>query len=144
MQGKLTRWTAFADAAGYCHFLEKMYGNVISSIHAQMVRLITGMDLTVEDLQQIGERIWTLERAFNCREGVRREHDVVPERFMKEPIPDGPMKGAVLTREELEIMKDEFYENYGWDKTTGVPTIERWKVLGFSEETYPVPELLRL
>ncbi len=114
----------------------------MSQVHADMIRLITGMEMTVEDLYKIGERVWTLERAFNCREGHRREQDVVPERFMKEPIPNGPMKGAVLTREELEMMKDEFYDWYGWDKVTGVPTVERWETLGLSREKYPVPELL--
>ncbi len=136
MQGKLTRWTAFADAAGYCHFFEKFYGNVINQIHAEEIKLITGMDFSVEELNKIGERVWTLERAFNCREGVRRERDTVPERFMTEPIPDGPMKGAILTRDELEMMKDEFYESYGWDQKTGIPTLERWLSLGFRKEKY--------
>jgi aldehyde:ferredoxin oxidoreductase len=136
MQGKLTRWTAFADAAGYCHFFEKFAGNIIDKIHADEVKLITGMDFTIDELKEIGARIWTLERAFNCREGVRRENDVVPERFMKEPVPSGPQKGAILTREGLEMMKDEFYESHGWDKETGVPTLETWLALGFDKERY--------
>jgi aldehyde:ferredoxin oxidoreductase len=130
MVAKITRWTAFADCCCYCHFAEKVYGILISQEHVTQINLVTGMDVTLEDLWRIGERVYTLERLFNVREGVRRSHDTVPERFFKEPIPRGPHKAAILTQDELNKMLDEFYEDYGWNKKTGIPTEERLKLLG--------------
>ncbi len=42
---------------------------------------------------------------------------------------DGPHKGAIVTKEELDLMLDEFYESHCWDKN-GIPTPERIKELG--------------
>lgn len=74
-----------------------------------------------------GERIWNLERAFNCREGFTRADDRLPERFLKESHSEGPLAGQVS---ELEIMLDEYYEVRGWDKKTGCPTRKKLEELG--------------
>jgi aldehyde:ferredoxin oxidoreductase len=57
------------------------------------------------------------------KEGLTRKDDVLPERFFTEPIPEGPDKGAVLSRKEVEDTLDEYYELRGWDKATGLPTL---------------------
>lgn len=88
---------------------------------------VTGHDLTPE-LIRIGERIYTLERTILNREGVRRADDYLPQRFMQEPVPDGPAKGHVLTREMYDVMLDEYYTLRGWDRA-GVPTPERLRAL---------------
>jgi len=49
----------------------------------------------------------------------------LPERFFTEPIPEGPDKGAVLSRKEVEDTLDEYYELRGWDKATGLPTLKK-------------------
>ena len=138
IQGTITHWTACMDCMGACHFGARLTGEYISEKHTAQINLVTGMELTVQDLWDIGERAYTLERAFNVREGIRRKDDIVPQRFLTEPVPDGPHKGAILKKEELDEMLDEFYEEYGWDKATGIPTKERWEKLGFSMEDYPV------
>jgi aldehyde:ferredoxin oxidoreductase len=83
------------------------------------------MELTVEEAAQTAERIWNVMRAFAVREGIRRENDTLPKRFLTEPIPEGPSKGMVISEAMLEKMKDEYYEVRGWDKKTGIPTPER-------------------
>jgi len=88
---------------------------------------VTGVDITIEELMNVGERIVTLERAFNVREGFRREHDTIPRRMLEEPVPDkyyGP-----LTQEELNLMLDEYYASRGWDRKTGVPTRKKLEEL---------------
>src|SRR5215467_14515346 len=65
----------------------------IGEPYATMVRAVTGWDVTVDELEQVGERVINLERLFNVREGVRRAQDVLPWRVMHEPIPDGPSAG---------------------------------------------------
>ena len=138
IQSIISHWTACLDCMGFCHFAGFMTGEYLSEGYVEQANLVTGMGLTLRDLWDIGERAYTLERAFNVREGIRRKDDTVPERFLTEPVPDGPHKGAILKKEELDEMLDEFYEDYGWDKATGVPTKERWQKLGFSMEDYPV------
>ena len=71
----------------------------------------------VRELFRIGERINNMKRAFNVRHGITRKDDVLPDRFTKEPMPDGPGKGQVVN---LDRMLDEYYELRGWDRN-GIP-----------------------
>jgi aldehyde:ferredoxin oxidoreductase len=80
----------------------------------------------------IGERIINLERAFNIREGLTRKDDRWPERFLKEPYPDGPAKGQVI---HLEPMLDEYYGFRKWDRTTGFPTRDKLQELQLDDVT---------
>jgi aldehyde:ferredoxin oxidoreductase len=72
-------------------------------------------------------------RAFMVREGFRRKDDKLPRRFMEEPIPRGPSKGMVISRENLDLMLDEYYTFRGWDLKTGIPTPERLISLGLED-----------
>lgn len=129
------RTTTLQDSMLICRMLEGIYGLwEITDEYLNTINLVTGMDLTLQELVQCVDRIINLERAFNCREGVRREHDVLAERFMTEPIPDGPSKGMYCPKEELEPMKDEYYEIQGWDKKTGIPTKQKLEELGLNQE----------
>ena len=67
-------------------------------------------------MKKAGERIATIRRAYNIREGITRSDDGLPERFLKEPAPDGPCKGEVV---ELNEMLNEYYEAWGYDSKTG-------------------------
>ena len=92
---------------------------------------VTGYDFTPE-LLDIGERVYSLERVILNREGIRREHDLMPERTVKEAVPSGPIKGQALTTEMYDEMLDEYYEDRGWD-SQGVVKQETVKSLGLSE-----------
>jgi aldehyde:ferredoxin oxidoreductase len=94
-----------------------------------MVRAVSGFDMSVEELEQVGERVINLERLFNVREGVRRKDDVLPWRVMHEPIPDGPSAGMHCPPDELSMMLDRYYGLRGWD-ADGVPTPDRLRHLG--------------
>jgi aldehyde:ferredoxin oxidoreductase len=102
---------------------------VVNDAYATMVRAVTGWDVTVDELERIGERIVNLERLFNVREGVRRAADVLPWRVMHEPIPEGPSAGMFCPPAELAAMLDEYYRLRGWD-AQGVPTAARLAALG--------------
>ncbi len=60
-----------------------------------------------------------MERAFYCREGLRRKDDRLPPRFLHEEIPSRNSKGLRTKPEELQEMLDEYYALRGWD-TDGV------------------------
>ncbi len=97
--------------------------------YAAMIRAVTGWDVTVDEVERVGERIVNLERLFNVREGVRRHDDVLPWKVMHEPIPAGPSAGMYCPPDELSAMLDEYYRLRGWD-TDGVPTRARLSSLG--------------
>jgi aldehyde:ferredoxin oxidoreductase len=123
-------FTAVGDSLVLCRFTsERGFGLFVSEPYAAMLRAVTGWDVTVDELERVGERIVNLERVFNTREGVRRRDDVLPWKVMHEPIPDGPSAGMYCPPEELDAMLDEYYRLRGWDPD-GVPTADHLARLG--------------
>jgi aldehyde:ferredoxin oxidoreductase len=120
---------AIADSTGVC---KNTYNNMEVldwEETAELLRAATGWDLTGQEVQRVGERIVNLERLFIAREGITRQDDTLPRRFLEEPLPEGsgPSTGSVL---ELEPMLDEYYRARGWDVETGLPTEEKLEELG--------------
>jgi len=92
----------------------------------QLVDAATGWGYeSVRDFEWMGERISTLSRLFNAREGFDRRHDTLPARNLSQPLPSGPAAGSVV---ELEPMLNEYYALVGWDKN-GLPTSDQLKKL---------------
>jgi aldehyde:ferredoxin oxidoreductase len=82
-------------------------------------------------LNLVGERIVTLERCFNVREGFSRKDDTLPERMMTEPLQNaGPATGQVVRN--LDALLDEYYAALGYGKD-GIPTQETLKRLGLDD-----------
>lgn len=92
----------------------------------EVVKAITGWDMSMKEFLEVGSRGWDLARAFNIREGLRRDHDKLPKRLM-EPLPDGNFKGKPITQKMLNDMIEDFYELRGWDRHNGIPTVQRLK-----------------
>lgn len=114
--------TAVVDSVGICLFTTFAIG--LPEI-AEMFRTCTGIDYTDEEVLQLGERIWNLEKIFNLKNGFSKKDDTLPPRLLNEPIPDGPAKGQV---NKLDVMLPEYYSARGWDEE-GVPTAEKKKEL---------------
>jgi aldehyde:ferredoxin oxidoreductase len=81
-----------------------------------------GLDYDRESLAAVGERIWTLVRLFNAREGFDRDDDTLPALF-EEPLDGGPAAGRAVDREAFESMLDAYYAARGWS-ADGLPTPE--------------------
>jgi aldehyde:ferredoxin oxidoreductase len=100
---------------------------------AKLYSLVTGTDMTVEDLAVAGERINTLAKIINVREGMGRKDDALPWKVMNQPITDdGPAKGAVVTQDELDLMLDDYYQARGWN-VEGTPTKAKLQELGMQD-----------
>jgi aldehyde:ferredoxin oxidoreductase len=100
---------------------------------AKLYSLVTGADMTPADSAAAAERINNLARLINIREGLSRKDDTLPWKVMNEPIPDdGPVKGAIVTQDELDLLLDDYYQSRGWT-LEGVPTSEKLKQLGMQE-----------
>jgi aldehyde:ferredoxin oxidoreductase len=127
---------AVLDAFGGCKFMGMLLP--VDEL-IELFENATGWSFTEEDFRKAGERIYNLTRAACIREGVSREDDLLPERLMSEPLPDGPAKGMVNDREMLDLMKDAYYDFRGWDLETGIPTKEKLSELDLEDL---IPDLL--
>ena len=128
---------AVIDSLGLCKFQ-----TVFCAVHApkfeewaNLIHYAIGMEFLKEELMTIGERIYTVERMFNIKEGFSRKDDILPERYFKEPTPLGLpiVRGKKINREKFEKMLDEYYELHGWDEN-GVPTEKTLKKLSLDEK----------
>jgi aldehyde:ferredoxin oxidoreductase len=123
------------DALGGCKFM----GVLVSADEiVDLVQAATGWDFSLDEFHKCGDRLQTMARAYNAREGMRREQDILPERLMSDPLPDGPGEGMVLDRASLERMKDTYYEMRGWDVVSGLPTPTKLHELDLD---YLIPQL---
>ncbi|MGQ9588364.1 MAG: aldehyde ferredoxin oxidoreductase family protein [Thermoplasmata archaeon] len=117
------------DAMILCKFgARNAFGNNWDNI-LMLVNAATGFGYTVDELKQVGARIWTLERLFNLREGLSKKDDTLPERLFTVPIDDGPSEGAVVSKADFDKELEEYYRLWGWTKE-GVPTKEALDSLG--------------
>jgi aldehyde:ferredoxin oxidoreductase len=94
--------------------------------YSKYFEAVTGEPVSKEDFQIIADRIETLIKMFNVREGLTRKDDTLPYRTFHEPLPDGPAKGQFIGEENLNRMLDEYYELRGWDRL-GIPKEETLK-----------------
>ncbi len=130
---KTQNFTALNDSLTQCRFAsERGYGGTINDNYAKMINSVTGWGLSLSEVEKVGERIYNLERAFNCREGIRRQDDTLPARTFNQPIPAGASKGMYTPRPEFETMLNEYYQLRGWDGN-GIPTPDKLKELGLDE-----------
>ncbi|MEM3519313.1 MAG: aldehyde ferredoxin oxidoreductase family protein [Candidatus Hadarchaeales archaeon] len=91
----------------------------------ELLNAITGWGMNIEEFWRAGERIFTIQRLFNIRCGVRRRDDVLPKRML-EPTTSGPQQGKVP---EMEAMLRDYYEMREWDEE-GRPKIQKLRELG--------------
>ncbi|MFQ5943842.1 MAG: aldehyde ferredoxin oxidoreductase family protein [Anaerolineales bacterium] len=96
---------------------------------AQAVQLITGWDVSVDELQRVGERRLNMLRAYNAREGIGREADFLPKK-MKKVLVGGKTEGVSISEADIEQAKDWYYSMSEWDVSTGIPTREKLEELG--------------
>lgn len=86
---------------------------------------VTGLKLSQAEFLQAGERIHTLERLMNTREGISRKDDTLPARFLREGRACDPLKRTV----PLEAMLEEYYRLRGFDDQ-GIPREQTLSRLG--------------
>ncbi|MBM4466335.1 MAG: aldehyde ferredoxin oxidoreductase family protein [Chloroflexi bacterium] len=116
------------DTLGICKFPMNAWRPYTPTRVAQAVALVTGWDITLEELLTAGERIYNLCRMFNVREGIRRADDTVPAR-LGEPLPEGASAGESFSAEDLAKLLAEYYMLRGWDEN-GIPKPETLARLG--------------
>jgi len=111
------------NCSGLC-----LFGALTSSLPVvEYLNALTGWDLSNDEYLKIGERILSLRKAFNVREGVKIEQCKLPDRALGlPPLSKGPLKGITV---DIGRLQKEFFETLGWNPLTGGPTKQKWTSL---------------
>ena len=113
-------FSAVLDSLIWCKFLRKAFDDFWDE-SATSLNLITGWDVTPDELKKAGERINNLKKLFNIREGWTREDDTLPPRALAEALPDGVAAGVGLSKSDLDMMIDAYYQARGWNPDGSIP-----------------------
>ena len=106
---------------------------------AFMLSAVTGWNFTEDDMQALAERVASLIRSYNVREGASRDDDTLAPRCFQTEATDFAADRA-LTREMLDTMLDEYYALRGWDRE-GIPTPETLDKLDLGDVTRELQDL---
>jgi aldehyde:ferredoxin oxidoreductase len=112
---------------GQCHrlYISRFYS---MDILAELYSAVTGVEVTTEDLKRASERTWDLWKMINHRAGFDRRDDEPPDVWF-EPL-KGPDKEyhlmdyyqtKRLSREDVNGLLDDYYDERGWDIAKGLP-----------------------
>jgi len=138
-QGKpmLCKWFedlySVLNALGICFFPAGFELALGPTYLSKLFSTCTGWDTTPQEMMKLGEKVFTLFKSYTIRQGLNRKDDTWPDRFFNEPLPEGPAKGAVLSRDTISQLLDEYYELRGWDKESGIPTKQKLIELGLRD-----------
>jgi len=129
------------DCLGICKYHTLFLGATLPNFEewTKVIYYNTGLEFTPQELWEIAERCYNIERLFNLREGQRNDDpekcDWLVDRYFDEPCLRGApdVIGAKIDRERFKKMLDEYYQHHGWDEN-GVPTEETLKRLGIDNE----------
>ena len=116
------------NAAKWCMCFCDFWGSVDTTIMADLLTAGLGRQVSAEDLNKAGERIWNLIRSYNLKAGFSVADDKLPEKITKQALKNGPHDGRVLSAKDLEEMKSLYYHLRGWD-TEGRPKQEKLQEL---------------
>lgn len=121
-------WSLY-NSVGMCDFVGTPFNALGLAKLVDYVNAVTGWNMSLYEMMKVGERANTLQRLFNCREGMTPEDDVLPPR-MHEGIGNGALKGERVDPAQFREARRLYYEMAGWDPTTGKPTAAKLAELG--------------
>ncbi len=115
----------FSSCAVFCN----LGANPLNATQAiSMVNFVTGFEYTLDEILDIGRRVWYLKRGLTNLFGARAQDDRLPKRLMT-PMQEGPTAGSVP---DMDKMLSEFYALRGFDEN-GVPKKEILEKIGLSD-----------
>jgi aldehyde:ferredoxin oxidoreductase len=117
-------FAAVLDSLIICKFLRKCFTDFYAEA-ADLLSKVTGWPCSGVELHRIGERIHTLKKLFNLREGWQPRDDWLPPRLLNEALPTGVARGVNLTATELREMIQEYYRAREWDENGFIPEKKR-------------------
>jgi aldehyde:ferredoxin oxidoreductase len=130
----ITFWESLSNCLAMCQMQPYGLQQVVEIVNAA-----TGWNTTVWELMKVGERAINLGRVFNAREGFSPADDWLPARFF-EPFQSGPLAGVAVDQDQLGAALRTYYGMMGWDKDTGLPTVEKLQELGIAWAADELPQ----
>ncbi len=106
------------DSLKLCKF--GLYGKLNLTDLTRFIHDVIGWNMSVAELLETGERIFTLKRLYNIRCGISRKDDTLPPRILSQPRRD---EGSGDNVPPLGRMLNEYYQIRGWNDE-GIPTPE--------------------
>ena len=103
--------SALMDSLILCKFLRGVFADFYTEA-SDMLRQVTGWDVTAGELRETARRIVAAKREVNLLAGWTREEDTLPERFLTTPLPGDP--AAALTHDCLQELVTEYHRQRGW------------------------------
>ncbi len=103
----------FSNCAIFCNLGA---GPLTATPALDMVNHVTGFDYTLEEVLEVGRKVWYLKRGLTNLFGARAKEDRLPKRLMT-PMEQGPTEGSVP---DMDLMLQEFYEMRDLDEE-GIP-----------------------
>jgi aldehyde:ferredoxin oxidoreductase len=102
---------ALMDSLIICKFLRGVFDDFHAEA-AEILRSVTGWDVSADELRETAKRIVAAKRQFNLLAGWTLEEDTLPDRFLNTPLPNDPE--ASLSREMLGALVAEYHRQRGW------------------------------
>jgi aldehyde:ferredoxin oxidoreductase len=102
---------ALMDSLILCKFLRGVFADFYAE-SADMLKKVTGWDVTAAELRETAHRIIATKRQVNTLAGWTPAEDTLPERFLDTPLPSDP--AAALTRDRLDELVAEYHRQRGW------------------------------
>jgi aldehyde:ferredoxin oxidoreductase len=130
-------YAAVYDTLPLCKFIRRCFTGKADRAGAwpaiaNLINATTGWDFDYDAVDLIGERAHTIKKAFNIREGWTTADDHLPYRWQHDPMTQGASAGYVVTDEELQYLKDIYYQAKGWTKDGLIPK-EKLIALGMDD-----------
>ena len=121
------------DSLTACTFtraaLRQVFGR-IPNWGIEMLNAACGWDLTLENWDELVQRISMMERCYSMREGhVPTRDDMLPDRFFEEVIYNKYGDARILDRDEFLTQREKWYLGVGLTKE-GIPPEETLAKLG--------------
>jgi len=107
-------WRTIFNSLVMCFFANLEPEQVLN-----LIRAASGVEWTLEEMLQAGERAWNLKRGINIRLGLRRANDRLPKAFLQAYQDASPEEAYVPN---LEAMLEAYYQARQWDQNSGFPT----------------------
>jgi aldehyde:ferredoxin oxidoreductase len=102
---------ALMDSLILCKFLRGVFSDFYAEA-AEMLRLVTGWDVTADELRTTAALIVTAKKRFNILSGWTPAEDTLPERILNEALPEDAR--AQLSPERLAALVQAYNNARGW------------------------------
>ena len=114
-------WSAL-DALGICIYAAPPTRELTSTDILALVKAVSGKDISMDKLLELGLTRLLIQRDMNHRLGVNPKTDDLPDIFFDQPIKSSGAKldGAVINRAEFTEMKLAVIKRLQWSESGGV------------------------